>query len=189
MNIKIVYILVIGMLFSSTVLYAKSVAGVVIPETTTLDNGVTLKLNGAGVRSKFFFKIYVAALYLPVSSSISDEIYAMSGEKRVLMHFIYDGVSKEKLVDAWNAGFNNNLSPTELNKLSGDINKFNSVFLMAKKDDQIMLDFIPSIGTQVWINGNLKITIQNKDFYTALLKIWLGDKPAERSLKKAMLNR
>ena len=46
---------------------AKEVAGVSLPETTTVD-GKTLKLNGAGLRKKVVFKVYVAGLYLETPS-------------------------------------------------------------------------------------------------------------------------
>jgi hypothetical protein len=42
---------------------AREVGGVSIPDTSML-GGKTLRLNGAGVRSKFFISIYVGALYL-----------------------------------------------------------------------------------------------------------------------------
>ncbi|NOX76798.1 MAG: chalcone isomerase, partial [Gammaproteobacteria bacterium] len=44
--------------------YALEVAKVNIPEQIKLAD-TTLTLNGAGIRSKFFFDIYVGALYLP----------------------------------------------------------------------------------------------------------------------------
>lgn len=34
----------------------------------------------------------------------------MLGAKRVAMHFLHDEVSQERLIDAWNEGFENNQS-------------------------------------------------------------------------------
>jgi hypothetical protein len=52
----------------------------------------------------------------------------------------------------------------------------------------ITLDFLPDAGTQVTVNGVSKgKPIPGEDFYGALLKIWLGDKPVDADLKKAML--
>jgi len=165
----------------------KDVSGVDIPETVTLKNGALVKLNGAGVRSKFFFKIYAAGLYLPALSSKPEQIYSMSGGKRIFMQFIYDGVSKEKLIDGWNSGFKNNLPQAQLNNLSNEIEQFNGVFTEAKKNDQIILDFIPDVGTEVRINNELKASIKGPEFYSALLKIWLGNEPADGDLKEALL--
>ncbi len=166
---------------------AKNVAGVDIPESVTLENGALVKLNGAGIRSKFFFKIYAAGLYLTALSSKPEQIYSMPGGKRIFMQFIYDGVSKEKLVDGWNNGFEKNLSKTQLNNLSEEIEQFNNVFTEAKKNDQIVLDFIPEVGTEVRINNTLKVSIKGSEFYSALLKIWLGKEPADSDLKEALL--
>jgi len=43
--------------------------------------------------------------------------------------------------------------------------------------------------TQVQINGELKGSIAGADFNRALLKVWLGDEPADTDLKQAMLRR
>jgi hypothetical protein len=46
---------------------------------------------------------------------------------------------------------------------------------------------MPDEGTQVWINDMLKGSVPGEDFSRALLKIWLGSKPADAGLKDAML--
>lgn len=48
---------------------------------------------------------------------------------------------------------------------------------------------MPRKGTQVWINGTLKGSVAGEDFSQALLKIWLGKKPADADLKEAMLGK
>ena len=42
-------------------------------------------------------------------------------------------------------------------------------------------------GTAVRINDELRGTVAGNAFYRALLKVWLGDKPVSKPLKKAML--
>ena len=41
--------------------------------------------------------------------------------------------------------------------------------------------------TRVTINGEVKSNIAGVEFYAALLRIWLGEKPAEAGVKKALL--
>jgi len=57
--------------------------------------------------------------------------------------------------------------------------------------DVILIDYlpgsVPGSGTRVTINGVVKATIAGEDFNRALLRIWLGDKPADSDLKKGML--
>lgn len=103
------------------------------------------------------------------------------------MHFLYDEVNKEKLVNGWNDGFKNNSSEEQLAKIKNQIDQFNSLFVTVKKGDIINFDFIPTTGTRVVINGKLMGLVEGDDFFTALLKIWLGEEPADSDLKDAML--
>jgi hypothetical protein len=167
---------------------AKDVAGITVPEQVTLQQGLDpLILNGAGIRSKFFVKVYVGALYLPSKQTAVDKILALSGAKRVSMHVLYDEVSKEKLVGGWNDGFANNNSSEELAKLKERLNNFNDLFTTVKRGDQINIDCLPGIGTRVQINEVNKGVIAGDDFQQAVLKVWLGEHPADSSLKQGML--
>ena len=61
---------------------AREVAGVKLDETARLAGIDTpLVLNGAGVRSKFFVKVYVAGLYLQQKTSSAEAVLASSGGK------------------------------------------------------------------------------------------------------------
>jgi len=169
-------------------LQAKDVAGVNISETISLsDQSTKLILNGAGIRTKFIFDIYVGSLYLGKKASSAKEIYTLHGEKRISMHFLYSEVSKEKLVNGWNNGFENNHTSEELVKLKDRITQFNNLFVTVKKGDVINLDFIPTTGTGITINGKSMGLIEGDDFFVAVLKIWLGEDPADDDLKEAML--
>ena len=168
--------------------HAKTIANVDIPDTVShSDQSTKLILNGAGIRTKFIFDIYVGSLYLEKIQNTSEDVYAAHGEKRISMHFLYDEVSKEKLVDGWNDGFNNNLTADELTKFKAQITKFNSLFVTVKQGDVINLNFIPTTGTEVIINNKSVGSVEGDMFFTALLKIWLGDEPADSELKNAML--
>jgi hypothetical protein len=46
-------------------------------------HGTKLQLNGAGIRYKAVFKVYVAAMYLPKKAATPEEVYAMPGPKRI----------------------------------------------------------------------------------------------------------
>lgn len=146
-----------------------------------------LILNGAGIRTKFIFDIYIGSLYLEKKQTSATAIYEASGDKRISMHFLYDEVKKEKLINGWNDGFENNNSSEELKKLKSRINQFNNLFVTVKKGDVINLNFIPSTGTYVVINGDTKGLIKGDDFFVAVLKIWLGEEPADNDLKQAMI--
>jgi len=166
---------------------AMEIGGVKVQETLQTEDGTTLQLNGAGIRSKFFFDIYIAELYLEHPAVHTREVIEAAGPKRVVMHFLYKKVEKEKLIEAWNEGFAGNCTAEEMARLQERIDRFNSMFVDVKKGDIIQLDFIPAEGTVVTIAGQRKGTIAGKDFNDGLLKIWLGDKPVNTGLKEKLL--
>ena len=165
---------------------AREIAGVAVPESVTLKNKA-LVLNGAGIRKKLFMKIYVCALYLTAKRTAVSEILADPEAKRIVMSFLYKEVGVERQVEGWNKGFRDNNSGEELKGLQDRINLFNSLFTTVRKGDVIRFDYMPEEGTQVWINDTLNGTVPGEDFFAALLKIWLGPKPAEAKLKDALL--
>ena len=167
---------------------AQEIAGVMVQETLQNDDGTVLHLNGAGIRSKFFFDIYIAELYMEHPSHVASEVITAVGRKRIIMQFLYDKVGKDKLIEGWNEGFHGNTGVAEIAKLQGRISQFNSMFVDVKKGDLIVLDFVPEKGTVVTIAKQEKGVIPGKDFNDALLRIWLGDKPIDAGLKKEMLN-
>ena len=170
------------------VTHAKTIANIDIPNIVShSDQSTKLILNGAGIRTKFIFDIYIGSLYLEKKQKTASAVYSAHGEKRISMHFLYDEVSKEKLIDGWNVGFKNNLTSDELTKFKAQIEQFNSFFVTVKKGDVINLNFIPTTGTKVIINNKNVGIVEGDMFFTALLKIWLGDEPADSGLKKAML--
>lgn len=169
-------------------LEAKEIAGVMVQETMQTEDGVVLHLNGAGIRSKFFFDIYVAKLYMEHPSNSAEEIISTSGRKRIIMHFLYDKVEKKKLVDAWNDGFSGNIQADQLPALQDRISEFNELFEDVKKNDVILLDFTPTQETVVTIANQEKGAIPGKDFNDGLLKIWLGNKPVTKKLKEKLLS-
>ncbi len=162
---------------------ALEIAGVQIPET--LDSDLTL--NGAGIRSKFFFKIYIAELYLEHPAKTADAILDSAGRKRMTMHILYDEVSREKLVGGWNEGFENNLTAEQLQQLAPSILQFNDLFTSVHGGEEIILDYTPGVGTLVSIAGKEKGVVKGADFNRALLSIWLGDEPVADDLRDDLL--
>jgi hypothetical protein len=163
-------------------------AGVKLEDKVTIEGVESpLLLNGAGIRKKVFFKVYLGSLYLPELESEAQKIINSDGPVRVQMDMLYSKVEKKKLVDAWNDGFKANLSSDELSALNESIQQFNAMFDTLVEGDRVKIDYAPGKGTNVTINGEVKGTVVGGGFRKALLKIWLGDEPVTDSLKKAML--
>ena len=185
------WVRILGMsvlLYYAGTAFALEVAGVPLEERIRLEpTGSELVLNGAGIRNKFFFKVYVGALYLPERASEPEKIFDMPGPKRIAMHFLYKEVDEAKLKETWNKGFDDNTSREERAALGPRLEAFSDMFKTVHRGDVIRLDYLPGEGTQVWLNDSLQGTIPGADFNRALLKLWLGDSPGDRALKEAML--
>ena len=167
---------------------AAEVEGVKLEDKVQL-GGSELALNGAGVRTRVFFKVYVGALYLQKKSGTTEAVLADAGAKRVAMHMLRD-LEAEQLFSALNDGLKKNHAPGELAKLEPQVKQLEAIFNVvkaAKSGDVILLDYLPGACTRVTVRGDDKGTIPGEEFNRALLRVWLGEQPADASLKKAML--
>ncbi len=177
------------LIISTSVLSAYEIKGVTLPETVTV-NGTKLLLNGAGVRMKFFFSIYVGALYFPEKIHNAKDVITRDVTKRIVMHFVYSHkISKEKIIDAFKDDFENN-SPNLMPSIKSDVEKFYSFFDKdINKNDEVLITYIPNKGTCVEINKKLKGCIKNRDFMTAIFSVWFGEDPPSEGLKDDMLGK
>ena len=184
--------LIVGFLLAAQFLvggaFAAEVEGVRLDDKVQVA-GAELALNGAGVRTRVFFKVYVGALYLPKKAGTPDAVLGEAGAKRVAMHMLRD-LDAEQLLSAFNDGLKKNHAPGDLAKLEPQVKQLDSIFAAVKavkKGDVVLLDYLPGTGTRVTVRGEDKGTIAGDAFNRALLRIWLGESPADASLKKAML--
>jgi len=167
---------------------AMEIEGVHLADTIQLE-GKTLQLNGAGIRSKFFFDIYVAGLYLEHPSASASAMISDHGSKRVTMSFLYSEVDKEKLIGGWHQGFARNQTREGMSLLHARLEQFSTFFEDGKRGDAIIFNFLSDGSTHVIIKGHEKGVIQGTGFQQALLAVWLGDHPADDDLKQAMLGK
>lgn len=179
-----------ALFFSSPVFAETTVAGVKLDDTAQVGTQ-TLKLNGAGVRYKVIFKVYVAAMYLPELKSTTAEVLALPGAKRVTLVIMRD-LSSDDLGQRFMDGLKKNLEITERAKLIGGMLTFGQMFSLIpgmKKGDILTIDWVPGTGVVSQYNGKkIGETIPDPNFYNAVLKIWLGNHPADEPLKHKMLN-
>ncbi|MDH3354645.1 MAG: chalcone isomerase family protein [Chromatiales bacterium] len=165
---------------------AREVAGIEVAESIRVAD-TELMLNGSGIRTKFFFNIYVGSLYSKKSGSSLEEIINQGAPYRVSMAVLYDEISAEKLNGGWAEGFERNLSADELKNIQTSIDDFYKLFKTVHKGDVIDIDVSGKSVTTVFLNGNKQGDIDNSAFPDALLKIWLGKEPADEDLKTGML--
>ena len=161
-------------------------------DTQTQVASSELALNGAGLRKKVFFKVYAMGLYLAEKQTDADAILTAKGGKRIAITLLRD-LTAQQFVDALQEGIVDNHSEAEMAALQDRITQFSETMLgigEAKTGTVVLIDWLPESGTQLLVGGQAKGTpIAGEDFYRALLKIWIGNKPVQDDLKQALLGK
>ncbi len=159
-------------------------------DPTAQVGGATLALNGAGVRTRAVFKVYVASLYVPTKAGSAAALLGQKGPRRVAITMLRN-VDADTFAGALVEGLQKNHSEAQFAGFKAQSDALTASLKAAgeaKKGDVIHIDFVPDSGTRVTVNGKQQGgAIAGEDFYAALLRIWLGDKPADAALKKGMI--
>jgi long-chain acyl-CoA synthetase len=166
---------------------AVTIASVDVPEQQTLA-GQTLVLNGAGLRQRFVFHVYVAALYRPQPTHDAQAVVE-SGEPQLLRLTLLRDINSKALTDALNEGLKANNTEAELAAMKDTIEHFETFMKTGGEGasgDQVEMRF--QHGTvSVSFKGKTLGEVADPRFAAALLKVWLGAVPAQESLKQALL--
>ncbi|MFA6147654.1 MAG: chalcone isomerase family protein [bacterium] len=173
------------LLLSSNV-WALDVAGVKVSPTIS-SRQKTLTLNGAGIRKKLFIKVYVGSLYTERKVATPAQLLADPGEKLIRMNFVYKKVEKEKIVDAFAEGLENN-SPAVARspEAKAFLSWFKSDFVAG---DTVDISLSPDGTVSATQNGKALGTARSPALVQGVLLIWFGEKPADNGLKKGMLGK
>ncbi len=165
---------------------AVEAAGVLLDPVVTV-NSQQLKLNGYGIRKKFFMKIYIGSLYASKHLSSAAEALKDGGDKLIRMNFLHSKVDKEKIIEAFSEGLANN-SPDLVG--SPEEKKFLSLFT-ADFNRGDVVDLTLGADGSVSASHNSKVLgiVPSARLAKGVLAIYLGDKPADDSLKKGMLGK
>ena len=159
-------------------------------EPTVQVGGTALQLNGAGIRTRAVFKVYAAGLYVPQKANSAAALLAQKGPRRVAIGMLRN-VDADSFAGALNDGLKANLTEQQLAGFKGQVDALNANLKAvgeAKKGDLIHFEFTPEAGTRVLVNGQPRGTaIPGDDFFAAVLRIWIGDKPVDGALKKALV--
>jgi Chalcone isomerase-like len=166
----------------SVSLMAATLAGVTFPDTVTVGNQA-LVLNGMGLRTKLFIKVYVGGLYLEKKSSDPTAIVQSDTTKRVVLQFIYGEVTRDQMVESFTDGFKANAPGAP----KAQVDQFLGAIETMKKGEQLVVTYVPGTGTTLAMRGKDKLTIPGLPFAQAVFSVWLGPKPPTSDLKNGML--
>ncbi|MGE5337679.1 MAG: chalcone isomerase family protein [Gemmatimonadota bacterium] len=159
-------------------------------EPTAQVGGQVLQLNGAGVRTRVIFKVYAAGLYVPQKANSAAVLLGQKGPRRIEIHMLRN-VDADTFAEALTDGLKANHTEQQLAGLKPQTDALLATLKSigeAKKGDAIFFEFTPDNGTRIVVNGQQKgAAIPGEDFFTAVLRIWIGDKPADGGLKKGLV--
>ena len=169
---------------------ALEVAGTQIVEKIVVAESPLL-LNGAGIRKKMVFDVYIASLYVTAKTSDAAQVLNSTSPRRMQMNMLRT-VDSKSLHEALLEGLQQNVSAAQLKGFAGKLAELEKIFAemkSANKGDVIVLDFIPNQGTKISMRGQAVGVIEGDAFATALLSIWLGKAPVNEALKAALLGK
>lgn len=179
----------VGLLMLASAASAMRLAGQNFDDRIRLAD-TDLVLNGVGLRGVLMLKGYTAGLYLASKARTPEQVLALKGAKRVQMKMLIDVETKE-FVKAFDVGMRRNNTETEQLAMRDRMAQFNhdvALIGAVKKGDVIDLDFIPSRGLLLSLNGQPRgEPIAGEDLYASLLKIFIGERPVDKKLKAGML--
>lgn len=184
MKRAIVTVLALGLLAGPV--QAAEVGGVKLDDKASV-GGQELVLNGAGVRTRAIFKVYVGSLYLPAKAATPATVLA-KGPRRVQLNLLRS-LSADQLVEALVDGLKDNTTEAEFTSIKPQTDQLVTImkgFGEVKEGHVVTLDFFDG-ATRIAHNGQPKGAIAGDSFNHALTRIWIGDKPVQADLKKAML--
>ncbi|WP_194850406.1 chalcone isomerase family protein [Nonlabens antarcticus] len=164
-----------------------TIEGVKVEKNLTVD-GKELVLNGAGLREKFIFDLYVGGLYTTTKSSNASTIMNANEPMAITLDIVSKLVTQDKMIEAITEGFEDSVSDAERKILQPKIDKFIGFFNEEiVKGNEFQLSYVPGKGTMAHKNGKLLGSIEGLDFKKGLFGIWLGNDPADKGLKSGML--
>ncbi len=171
----------------ATPVKAITLEGVDVSESKVI-SGITLNLNGAGVRTATVFnvRLYVAAFYTPQPLKTPEEVFTSNGPLRFDFTFLRPFIDK-KVEDAWRWQFEQS-SSHRYDGYEKDAGEFSAMFGAVKKYGVETVE-IEGDETRVYNDGVLRGSIKGKEFQKSFLTLWFGPKPVMNSLKAQLLGR
>lgn len=151
-----------------------------------------LLLNGAGVRYKAVFKVYTAGLYLTQKANSPEEVWKAPGPKRIHIVMLRD-IDANELGKLFTRGVEDNTPRNEMSQLVPGLIRMSDIFSRHKKlmtGDTFTVDWLPDQGTVISVKGLPQgEPFKEPAFFQALVRIWLGNNPADALLKDALLGK
>lgn len=169
---------------------SREVAGVWLDEALLQrGSGARMRLAGAGVFRFFFLRYYVCGLYLATEAPAGEALQHDAPRRIALV--MLRGVSAGEFLWGLDKGLADNSSAAELQALRDSLDALRAAIRgvgALARGAHVALDYVPRQGTLLSVDGLVRgPVIAGKAFNDALLRVWLGERPLDSSLKEALL--
>ncbi|MCB9772329.1 MAG: chalcone isomerase family protein [Candidatus Omnitrophica bacterium] len=184
MNKRIRYILfamVVCSYFLISEVSVKAEQTIAIKNAFNLNNMVLL---GTALKKFLAFRVVTVDLYIERGYGSDDVLSDVTKRLEVNYHV---NIPKHELDRATVKGIEKNYSQDQMAALMPQIDQINSYYPDIKSGDQIAVTYVPGVGSQVELNGELRGVVPGSDFAKAFFSIWLGDNPVDKNAKLKLL--
>ena len=112
--------------------------------------------------------------------------------RRFIKRYTHD-LTSDELGKLFTKGMEQNAPREEFSKSITGILRMSDIFSNRKKllaGDSFAVEWLPGTGTVISVNGKPEgVPVKEPEFYSALMKIWIGNSPADAQLKDALLGK
>ncbi len=167
------------------------------PTTTKFEpqvevQGTKLQLNGAGTRYKAIFKVYDMGLYTTKKVGTAAELLALPGAKRLQFTALRE-LPGTDLGRLFLKGMSDNSPKEAVQRHALASARLIEVFSGRSKmmpGESFAMEYVPGKGTTFYILGKAQgDPVGDDEFFQMVLKIWVGESPADTQLRDALLGR
>ncbi|CCK75596.1 conserved hypothetical protein [Oleispira antarctica RB-8] len=158
----------------------------IIPATS---QHAELKLNGASMRILYgVVDTYIGKLYVENPETDPDALIEADEFKRMVFKIVMKRISGRRIAKAMYEALQLNVTREEASVLEDRLQLLVTMFDSSlKKGQESYVEWVPSEGSRIVLNGEVKGMIPGKDLYDALLRIWIGENPVGSTFKRQVL--
>lgn len=159
------------------------------PTTNRDTTNSNLLLNGLSELSFNGKSLYIAGLFVELSTKDTHKIYQKEIAKRMVIRVSAATWTPSKFTTHWNNALLSNTSIQKVSRLNKVMTRFTNI-LQDKlvQGDQITIDYIPNSMTLISVNGVTLETINDNGFFEVLLNTWIGERPPSSAFKQGLLS-
>jgi hypothetical protein len=152
--------------------------------------GAKLDLNGSGTRYKAIFKVYDMGLYTAAKAGTVQEVINVPGAKK-LQFIAHREISTSELGRLFYQGIkDNNSAELNLKHMASAVrlSEIASVRSKIMPGESFSMEYVPGKGLTFFVMDKAQgPAIGDAEFFSMVIKIWLGNVPADFMLKDSLL--